>query len=120
MTWTAEGDDVYMGLGRLDGIYSKAQEIFVEALENGKSSKMGVKLNCLEVKTKSGEYTADDFSDVYCVYLDKVAYGHYLVYFNAVDEYEREEKIKILKSKDFVRSVSTVKVEYEIQLTANK
>ncbi len=115
LVWTAQGDDLYRGLGKLDGIYAKAQELFIESMEKvtNRERKAGVKLNCLAVTTKPGEYSRDDFADILCVYLKRVEGDHYLAFFNAVNEYELNQTLESLKAKNFVTDASTVGVNGE-------
>lgn len=89
-------------LGTLNGIYKQAEELFLLSLENQSNldTEAGMILNCIQVKTKPGEYSAEDFAEVGCIYLDKKDENSYIVYFPRKSQYEFDQCIELLKARD--------------------
>lgn len=89
-------------LGTLNGIYKQAEELFLLSLENQSNldTEAGMKLNCIQVKTKPGEYSADDFAEVGCIYLDKRDENSYIVYFPRKIKYEFDQCLELLKARE--------------------
>ena len=89
-------------LGRLNGIYKQAEELFLLSLKNQSNldTEAGMKLNCIQVNTKPGEYSADDFAEVGCIYLDKRDENSYIVYFPRKIKYEFDQCLELLKARE--------------------
>lgn len=97
-------------LGTLNGIYKQAEELFLLSLKNQSNldTEAGMKLNCIQVKTKPGEYSADDFAEVGCIYLDKRDENSYIVYFPRKIKYELDQCLELLKAREDLIEVSPI------------
>jgi hypothetical protein len=97
-------------LGTLNGIYKQAEELFILSLENQSNldTEAGMKLNCIQVNTKPGEYSADDFAEVGCLYLDKIDENSYIVYFPRMLKYEFDQCLELLKAREDLIEVSPI------------
>ena len=102
MEYYVSPDINFKPLGTLKGIYKQAEELFILSLENQSNldTEAGMKLNCIQVKTKPGEYSADDFADVGCLYLDKRDENSYIVYFPRKLKYEFDQCLELLKARE--------------------
>lgn len=102
MEFYVSPDINFKPLGTLNGIYKQAEELFLLSLENQSNldTEAGMKLNCIQVKTKPGEYSADDFAEVGCIYLDKRDENSYIVYFPRKIKYEFDQCLELLKARE--------------------
>ena len=102
MEYYVSPDINFKPLGTLDGIYKQAEELFLLSLENQSNldTEAGMKLNCIQVKTKPGEYSADDFAEVGCLYLNKRDENSYIVYFPRKIKYEFDQCLELLKARE--------------------
>lgn len=102
MEYYVSPDINFKPLGTLKGIYKQAEELFILSLENQSNldTEAGMKLNCIQVKTKPGEYSADDFAEVGCLYLDKRDENSYIVYFPRKIKYEFDQCLELLKARE--------------------
>ena len=108
--------DPFKPLGTLKGIYEQAEELFILSLKNQSNldTEAGAKLNCIQIKTKAGEYTALDFAEVGCLYLEETGENSYLVYFPRRIWYEYEQCIEQLKAReDLVQVLPLFIIEQE-------
>lgn len=110
MEFYVSPDINFKPLGTLKGIYKQAEELFLLSLENQSNldTEAGMKLNCIQVKTKPGEYSADDFADVGCIYLDKRDENSYIVYFPRKIKYEFDRCLELLKAREDLIEVSPI------------
>lgn len=102
MEYYVSPDINFKPLGTLKGIYKQAEELFILSLENQSNldTEAGMKLNCIQVNTKPGEYSADDFAEVGCIYLDKRDENSYIVYFPRKIKYEFDQCLELLKARE--------------------
>lgn len=110
MEYYVSPDINFKPLGTLNGIYKQAEELFLLSLENQSNldTEAGMKLNCIQVNTKLGEYSADDFAEVGCLYLDKRDENSYIVYFPRKLKYEFDQCLELLKAREDLIEVSPI------------
>lgn len=116
MEFYVSPDINFKPLGTLKGIYKQAEELFILSLKNQSNldTEAGAKLNCIQIKTKAGEYTALDFAEVGCLYLEETSENSYLVYFPRRIWYEYEQCIEQLKAReDLVQVLPLFIIEQE-------